>query len=89
MKINSVLLRDTEPANFFNDWDIKRAVVPTKESPICPSNSALGTRAATESITTTSTAPDLTSVSVISNACSPESGWEIIRFDTSTPSFFA
>ena len=36
-----------------------------------------GTNAATESITTTAKAPERTSVSVISRACSPLSGWEI------------
>ena len=89
MNIKSVLLRETDPANFFNDCDIKRAVVPIYVSPILPSNSAFGTNAATESTTTTSTAPDFIKVSAISNACSPESGCEIIKFATSTPNFLA
>ena len=38
----------------------------------------LGVSAATESITITSTAPDRTSVSAISRACSPVSGWEMM-----------
>src|SRR5437870_1108328 len=54
-----------------------------------PSISAFGTRAATESITTTSTAPDRTRISVISSPCSPVSGWETSRLSMSTPSFFA
>ena len=47
---------------------------PTCESPISPSISALGTRAATESTIIISMAPDLTRVSAISRACSPLSG---------------
>jgi len=43
-------------------------------SPISPSISALGVSAATESTTTMSTAPERTSMSVISRACSPLSG---------------
>ena len=42
-----------------------------------PSNSALGTKAATESITRTSIPPDLIKESAISNPCSPVSGCEI------------
>ena len=42
-----------------------------------PSISAFGTSAATESITTTSTAPERTRISQISSACSPVSGCEI------------
>ena len=38
---------------------------------------------------TIETAPDRTSVSVISRACSPVSGWEISSSSRSTPSFFA
>ena len=59
------------------------------ESPISPSISAFGTSAATLSITKRSTALDLTNVSVISKACSPESGCEINKLSISTPSFFA
>jgi hypothetical protein len=58
-------------------------------SPISPSISALGVRAATESTTTISTAPERTSMSVISSACSPVSGWETSRSSTLTPSFSA
>jgi hypothetical protein len=49
----------------------------------------VGTSAATESITSTSIAPDCTSVSVISSACSPLSGREMRRSSTLTPSLRA
>ena len=62
---------------------------PTWESPISPSISALGTSAATESTTTMSSAPERISMSVISRACSPVSGWETSRASVSTPSFLA
>ena len=55
-------------------WDMRRACRPMWESPISPSSSALGTRAATESTTSTSMAPDRTRASVISRACSPRVG---------------
>ena len=54
-----------------------------------PSSSARGTSAATESITITSTAFERTSVSAISRACSPVSGWEISSSSMLTPSFLA
>ncbi len=41
-----------------------------------PRSRPFGTRAATESITKISTAPLRTSISAISKACSPVSGWE-------------
>ena len=41
--------------------------------------------AATESITTTSSAPERTSMSTISSACSPVSGWEMSSWSMSTP----
>ena len=44
--------------------------------PMSPSSSAFGISAATESITTRSTASDWTSISVMSSACSPVSGCE-------------
>ena len=56
------------------DTDNMLVSQPTKVSPISPSISCLGTRAATESTTTASTAPLRTSASVISRACSPVSG---------------
>ena len=46
-------------------------------------------KAATESITTISTADERINWSAISNACSPLSGCEIHRFSTSTPNFSA
>ena len=70
-------------------WDIRRAWTPTWASPISPSISAFGVSAATESTTTTATAPERTSVSVISSACSPVSGWEISSSSMLTPSFLA
>ena len=54
-----------------------------------PSNSARGTKAATESITITDIAPDLTNVSAISNACSPASGCDISNSSIFTPNFLA
>ena len=54
-----------------------------------PSISAFGVNAATESITITEIEPDLTSVSAISSACSPASGWEINNSSVFTPNFFA
>ena len=58
-------------------------------SPISPSISARGTSAATESITSTSTAFERTNVSTISSACSPVSGCDTISSSMSTPSFLA
>ena len=52
-------------------WLIIRACRPTVWSPIWPSSSAFGVSAATESIATRSTAPERTSMSAISSACSP------------------
>ena len=54
-----------------------------------PSISAFGTKAATESTTTISIAPERTIVSVISNACSPLSGCDMYKLSTSTPIFLA
>ena len=75
-----------DDSNFRNAWLIKRACRPTWLSPISPSISAFGTRAATESITIISMAPERIRFSAISSACSPLSGWEIRRFSQSTPS---
>ena len=72
-----------------NAWDIRRACNPICESPISPSISAFGTKAATESMTKTSMAPLRTSVSAISKACSPWSGCETSRSSVLTPSFLA
>ena len=54
-----------------------------------PSISAFGTSAATESMTTMSTAPERTRISQISSACSPVSGCETSSDSTSTPSLRA
>src|SRR6266480_3229259 len=89
MKITEVRERLIAPASLRSAWLISRACRPGSESPMSPSISAFGTRAATESITTTSTAPDRTRISVISSPCSPVSGWETSRLSMSTPSFFA
>ena len=50
---------------------MRRAWRPTTLSPISPSISARGVRAATESTTTAEMAPERTRASVISRACSP------------------
>ena len=68
---------------------MSRACRPMWLSPISPSISALGTSAATESMTISSTAPERTRISTISSACSPVSGWDTSRFSMSTPSFRA
>ncbi len=68
---------------------MRRAWRPTWLSPISPSISALGTSAATESMTTMSIAPERISMSMISSACSPVSGWDTSRASVSTPSFLA
>ena len=68
---------------------MRRAWSPTWLSPISPSISAFGTSAATESMTTTSMAPERMSMSAISSACSPVSGWDTSSASVSTPSFWA
>ena len=89
MKITIVLEREIEAVSLRRAWLISRACNPGCESPISPSISALGVSAATESMTSTSIAPERTSVSVISSACSPVSGWEIRRSSSLTPSLRA
>ena len=54
-----------------------------------PSISAFGVNAATESITSVEIAPDLTRVSAISRACSPESGCDKSSSSMFTPKFSA
>ena len=73
------------PVSLRNAWLINRACRPMCESPISPSISALGTSAATESMTSTSSAPERISMSAISSACSPVSGWLISNSSTFTP----
>ncbi len=74
MKITSVLVRLMLPVSLRKACDIRRACRPMWLSPISPSISARGVNAATESTTTISTEPERTSMSAISNACSPVSG---------------
>ncbi len=89
MKIAVVLDWLSALVIFRSAWLIRRAWRPTWESPISPSISARGTRAATESMTIRSSAPERTSMSTISSACSPLSGWDRMRLSMSTPSFLA
>ena len=85
MKIRHVLDFEITPVSLRRAWDIRRACEPTCASPIWPSSSARGTSAATESTTRMSTAFERTSISVMSRACSPVSGWETSRLSVSTP----
>ena len=89
MNIQQVPALLIDPVNFLNALDIKRACSPICESPISPSISAFGVNAATESITTKSTAPERIKLSAISKACSPLSGCEINKLPTSTPNYCA
>ena len=89
MKMTRVFERLMLAVSLRNAWLIRRAWSPTCESPISPSSSAFGVSAATESMTTTSTAPERTTMSAISSACSPVSGWETSNSSTSTPIFSA
>ena len=77
MKITMEFDRLIEAVSLRRAWLMRRACRPGWTSPISPSISALGVSAATESITITSIAPERTSVSQISSACSPVSGCEI------------
>ena len=77
------------PASLRSACDIRRACRPTWLSPMSPSISALGTSAATESMMMISTAPERTSASQISSACSPVSGWETYSSSMLTPKAFA
>ncbi|CDD29252.1 unknown [Firmicutes bacterium CAG:94] len=85
MKMATQLDLEMAPASLRRAWLISRACKPTWESPISPSISARGTKAATESTTITSMALERTKASVISKACSPVSGWLTSRLSTSTP----
>ena len=75
--------------NFLIAALINLACAPTVESPISPSSSCLVTRAATESNTITSNAFDLTRVSTIRRASSPELGCDTNKLSILTPNFFA
>ena len=77
MKMMVHLLLEDAAVILRNACDIRRACIPTWLSPMSPSSSACGVSAATESMTMMSIAPLLISVSVISSACSPLSGWEM------------
>jgi hypothetical protein len=89
MKITMVFDLEIEAVSLRSAWLIRRACRPGSESPISPSSSARGVSAATESMTSTSMAPERTSVSAISSACSPVSGCEISRSSRLTPSLRA
>src|SRR5438105_5907782 len=89
MKMTVVSNRLSDPASFRMACDIRRACRPTWESPISPSISARGTSAATESTTNRSSAPDRTSMSPISRACSPESGCDTKSSSMFTPKAWA
>ena len=89
MKIAVVPELLSAPVILRSAWLISRACRPTWLSPISPSISARGTRAATESITMRSSAPERISMSAISSACSPVSGWETSSASVSTPRAFA
>ena len=85
MKMQIVPERLRLPVSLRSAWLMSRAWRPTCVSPISPSISARGTSAATESITSTSSAPERISMSAISSPCSPVSGWLISRSSTLTP----
>ena len=89
MKITVVLECEIAPVSLRSAWLISRACRPTWLSPISPSISARGTSAATESMTMMSSALERTSMSAISSACSPLSGWDTSSGSVSTPSFLA
>ena len=89
MKIAVVPVLLSAPVILRSAWLISRACRPTWLSPISPSISARGTRAATESMTMMSSAPERISMSAISSACSPVSGWETSSASVSTPSALA
>ncbi len=89
MKIMVVPELLSAPVILRSAWLIRRACRPTWLSPISPSISARGTSAATESITMMSSAPERISMSAISSACSPVSGWETSSASVSTPSALA
>jgi hypothetical protein len=66
-------------------WLISRACRPRCWSPMSPSSSARGIRAATESTTIRPTPPVRARVSTMSSACSPQSGCETRRSSSFTP----
>ncbi len=66
-----VFVLEIVATSFLIAWLISLACSPILLSPISPSSSLLGTRAATESITITSIADESTNRSAISSPCSP------------------
>src|SRR5882672_4266466 len=74
MKTIMALERATLPASFRRAWLMRRAWRPTWVSPISPSISALGTRAATESMTMMSTAPEGTSIDDVERVLGVDEG---------------
>lgn len=73
------------PATLRSAWDIRRACAPMAGMPMSPSISLRGTRAETESTTTTSTAPERMRSSMMLKACSPWSGCETMSSSAFTP----
>src|SRR5580698_9505625 len=80
MKMRQVRDLATMPVSLRSAWDMRRACKPIEGSPMSPSSSALGTRAATESTTMMSTLLERISVCAISRACSPLSGGDAAEF---------
>ena len=74
MKMQHVLVRLMVAVSFLRAWLIRRACRPILLSPISPSISAFGVKAATLSMTIMSIALLRMSWSAISRACSPLSG---------------
>jgi hypothetical protein len=89
MKITMVLDLLIEAVSLRSAWLISRACRPGCAVAHLAFELGRGTSAATESITSTSTAPERTSVSAISSACSPVSGCEISSSSMLTPSLRA
>ena len=85
MKITAVWERWIAEVNLRSAWDISRACSPMCESPMSPSISAWGTKAATLSMMIESMAPLRTNCSVMSSACSALSGWAMSRLSTFRP----
>ncbi len=85
MRMSAVPLLRVAGASLRIACPMSRACSPTFCSPISPSISALGVKAATESITTRSTSPLRAKSSASSRPCSPESGCVNSSRDGSTP----
>jgi hypothetical protein len=80
MKITMQFDLEIEAVSLRSAWLIRRACRPgSGVAHLAFEFGACGVSAATESTTSTSTAPERTSVSAISSACSPVSGCEISR----------